>query len=426
MRTLAVILLPLMLCPAGVCGPATAPASRPAREWGGSKAGLQASVASVGAVRVGGELTLSLRLRNAGRTPVELPKAPAGLRAWVVLVYGRDRAFVSAPLELTVRCLPATLGRDEPLDLGQADAAAVGAYPYRMRKTLYEAYLKPGEPAGLPEPPGTLREQLAAGEARAKVMLFFAREEGGNLALASNTLALEVLPPKLSSLSAAERKTYVAGLLAKFDRDAFGGKAAHGIAVKIGREIVPDLIEAVEVAKRPTHSRMWLTAALADIPSPKSARALEALLEDRHAGVRHVAAYHGPKQRAKSLDAAIIAAGARPGDPALTARALTGFLVHRGRAPQKLLSASVESDDPRVRSAVAAALSKQGGQTNLLRLVKRLEDEDERIRAAAAASLGAIGNRDRRIIAALREARRKGGKLATRRIDEALKQLGAK
>jgi HEAT repeat protein len=257
---------------------------------------------------------------------------------------------------------------------------------------IVNGYPAVGEKAA--KPSGTLGDVLRADAMVVRLMAVVPRRQGRRAVLASNTLKVDVDPPAWNDLTKAQQAAYTKELLKRFDTSAWAGQQAHHAAVKIGKPLVPALIEAAGQVKRPGHSRMWLTTALADIRDKRSAKALVDLLDDQAAGVRYVVAFHGPKQRSKSLDAEILqAATAEKADLRLQSLALLGFLVHRSEVPEKLVAASLESDEAKVRAAAARALSRRASSTNLHRLVKLLGDENTRVAVTAAKVLGAMGSR---------------------------------
>ena len=147
------------------------------------------------------------------------------------------------------------------------------------------------------------------------------------------------------------------------------------------------------------------------------------MLDDPYEGVLHVVAFHGPKQENADLDKAIIAKVRGGGQPGLAAWAILGFLVHRGSAPEEILKAGLESDDPRARAAVAEALALHASDDNVARLVALLGDKDERVRGAAAAVLGNSGVKTPAVLGGLVKALDLAGESARQRIAAALSTL---
>jgi hypothetical protein len=426
--------LVLVLAAAAAASPATRPATRPAAEpapehWGEAVAGAQVALLAPAAVRRGRPLTLTLFARNVGLAPVAVP-AGSEVFAWLLLqqqsAETTSRHYsqrVSLPAEAWPRALPAEGGAFR-CELG--DVSGRGVHPYTLRKELLAAYVTDRGLAGLPRPAKKVGDVLSPGTIRARLTLLIRRGRAGPILLRSNVVEITVLPPDFSALSAAEREAFMAELLAQFDRSAWGGQAAHHTAVAVGRAIVPDLVKAAFELKRPWHSRMWLATALADIRDARSAAALVKLLDDRLGGVRQVAAYHGTKQRDAALDEAIVARSVARKDAGMIARALVGFMVFRGRAPEDLLRAGLDSPEPRVRAAVANALTKQAGDFNLSRLAALLKDKDERVRSAAARAIGEMKRPADRVLAALVAALDEPGEQARASICRALATLTGK
>jgi len=255
----------------------------------------------------------------------------------------------------------------------------------------------------IPEAAGKLRDVLAVGRVSLQYMLYLPRKDDSPIVLKSAFLTVEIGPPDLKGLSPSRRKAFVADLIAGFRGDAFAGKAAHGIATSVGGEILDDLIAATKDPAVKGAGRLWLVTALADIRDKRSAAVLVKLI-DEPGGVRHVVAYHGPKQRSAELDSVIIARASQSKDARTTALALLGFMVFRGEVPRKLLDAGIDSDDPRVRTTVAAALSRTASIANVQGLVSLLKSREQRVRSAAAKALAAMGNRQAVVVGALVEA----------------------
>jgi len=253
-------------------------------------------------------------------------------------------------------------------------------------------------------------------------MLYLPRKDDSQVVLKSDFLAVEIGPPDLNKLSPAARKAFVAKLIAGFGGDPFAGQAAHGISVRLGVDVLDDLVGATKNPSVKGAGRMWLATALADIRDKRSAAVLVKLIGDP-GGVGHVVAYHGPKQRNAELDTAIIARGSESTDARMTALAMLGFMVFRGQAPGKLLDAGINSADPRVRTTVIAALSKTASIENVRGLVLLLKDTEPRVRSAAARALGAMGNRHASVVGGLTDALAIEGDQARSDVCDALGKL---
>lgn len=380
-------LLAVSVMPLRAAKPAATPQSGPAEPaWGEAKAGLQSSLAIEGDLAVGGKLVLNLALRNVGDTPVKLPPA-ADVSCWIMIGQGGSddkKAFYSdraSPVK-DLPGWPAELARGKTIQFKPIDLSASGAFGREVARELLNMYVSGTKPDSPPKPVGKLCELLAPGKAMAKMYLCIPRAGDKTLLVSSNTLELFVAPPQLSKLSAEKRKAFIADLLKKFDKDAFAAQAAHDVAVKIGRDILPDLIAAVKVETRPDFSRLWIATALADIPDPSAVEALISLLEES-GGVRQVVAYHGPKQKSEKLDKAITAKALGSKDAGFVSMAMLGFMVHRGLPSDDLVRAGLENPDSKVRFAAANALGRMAGEEAVARLEQLTADKDPRVRTTA-------------------------------------------
>jgi len=368
---------------------AVAEAEKPAAAFGDSRAGLSFGAWTAGEVRADGPLAAHLTLRHVGAVGVDLPRREEAF-GWFLLVYDRQRAYISEKFFLPkttdwpAALKAASLRTAEPLDL-----SALGVYPYADYRKVVEAYLD-GTEDQLPRPDKKLGEVLAPGKAVGRFMLVLPRDNEEPMILRSGKLELDIAPPKWANLTEAQRKELVVDLLARFDRDAWSAREAHGVALEIGKPILPTLAREAANYARPDHARMWMTTALADIADPAAAAALVKLAASPSEGVRLVVAYHGPKQRSDALDKTILARAGKE-DARYISLALVGFLVFRGEAPPELLKLSLDSEDPRARATAVRALSQQAGDENVRSLTRLLKDPHQRVRAAAARVLGAMG-----------------------------------
>jgi len=377
------------------------PATQPERDWGEATKGLQVSLAFDGVLAVGGEFRVDARLRNAGQVAVALPDNAAGEGepfGWLFVVQqvgGEKKAFYTdkLPLARGLEDWPDELPGGVGLRLVADTVSARIARPYRPGLKVVDGYPVAPTP-GKPRPDvqhKRLRDALTPGPALCRLMLYLPRPDAGDLMLTSNTVRLSVAPPDFTRLDPREREAFVAELLAQFDRSAWGGKAAHATAVGIGKPVLPDLIKAVEDRSRTRHSRMWLATAVAGIRDERAAAALERLLADSLPGVRHVVAYHGPKQRSAALDAAILRRARESAGPRFAAYALLGSMVHRADAPAELLAVALDSNDPKVQAAVRSALRHYASDTVVARLSRLAAGEDAHLAGAARKVLAAMG-----------------------------------
>jgi hypothetical protein len=431
MRLLAPLAVATVL--AGAVLGQTQPADQPApagpgqTQWGTSKAGVQLSLTVTDATAAGKKLAFTSAVRNVAAAGIKLPPAKE-VFGWVMVVYGRDSAWITEKVfpAAGLPAWPEALEGGKTIQFAPADAAGLDVYPYDKRQEVYKSYLQPLEAGALPKAQGKLADKLAPGKARVVLTLCLPRPGESPLLLASNAVDIDLGGGGAggwAALSADVRKQQADKLIAKFDKDAWAGMAAHGEAVAIGPPIVPYLAEALSDLKRPDFSRLWLATALADIRCQAAADEMIRLLDDPTAGVRGVVAYHGPKQHNDKLDAAILAKVAAGQDGAVLSYALLGFLVQRNQVPPALLAASLDSKDPKVRSAVISALKTQASDDNLARLARLLSDEDEQVRSAAARALGAMGRPDGPVVGALVRAIQAPGESARQSIAEALGNL---
>jgi HEAT repeat protein len=400
--------------------------------WGPPSAGLTVSLAVDGAVAVNGPMKITVSLQTVAGQAVALPQAKEAF-GWLLVAQGTGatkKAFYSGTLAVfqDATAWPAELAAEKSLTSLPQDAGPAAAYKSEDARELLAAYLAAGQrPAkpldALPAKIGELTGVLAPGRAMAKLTLCLPRAGGAPIILTSNSVELTVSPPDLAALSPEAQQAFLADLMKQFDRDAWSGQQAHDTAVRLGAAALPSLLVAAFEKDRPAHARLWLATALADIRDPQSAEALIKLLDDPQDGVQNVVAYHGPKQANPALDKAIIAKVQTAKNSGLAAWATLGFMVHRGQAPEELLKAGLESDDPRARAAVAEALAQHASPENVARLVALLADPDERVRGTAAAILGHSGNKAPAVLGGLIKALDLPGEAARQKIAAALLTL---
>jgi len=403
--------------PPGATGPATR-----AAEWGQPQAGLQASLAVSSAPAVGGNFTFQLAARNAGQAPVELGPADKSF-AWLFVAQGAEKAFYTEkvfPAEGTR--WPAELAAGAEIAFASADLSRKKAYGYQKGMKLAEGYPSVGAGSEVTLA-GALNQVLSPGKAKARLMLYIPRRGEPALLLVSNTVEFAVAAPDLGSLSAEARKAFVADLMDQFRKDAWSAQQAHMVALKLGRDIVPDLAALAGDPKAQSFTLMWVGTALADIGGSQAARTLIKLLSDPRAGVPYVVAYHGVKVRNAALDAAILDKAKSGNDPVLGAWAVRGFWTFRTDVPESIIDMGIASEEPRARAAAAEALTKLPAERALPRLLGLLKDKAERVRAAAAASLGKTGSRATEAIASLIAALDLPGEEARRSVCAALEKL---
>jgi hypothetical protein len=408
----------------------------PQVQWGPPSGGLLLSLGLEGDVSVGGRVRVNVSLKTAGGGSVALPPAK-DVFGWVLVAQstpGSKKAFYSEriPVAAGGAPWPAELSGDAVLALKSLDLTAVTVYSPQgaeESRKLLMAYVSAAQSgaapasADLPRPAGKMGQVLLPGRAMAKFTLCLPMAGAAPVLVTSAATDILVGPPDLKGLPAEARQAFLADLLKQFDRDAWSGQQAHDTAVRLGPEVLPQILEAAKEQKRPAHARLWLATALADIRDERSVDALIQLLDDPMGGVRSVVAYHGPKQNSPRLDKAIIAKVQASKDGLLAAWAMKGFMVHRGTVPEEVLAAGLESDDPRTRATVAEALARHAGDYDTARLVALLEDKNERVRGTAAAMLGESGVKSPVVLGGLVKALDLPGETARQRICTALSRL---
>jgi hypothetical protein len=351
------------------------------QSWGKADGELQISLAAASEVTAGGRFELRMSLKTADVDSVALPAFDT-VFAWLFVAQGSDDArkgFFTEKLKFEpAQEWPKQLPPEKPFEFRPQDAAGATVYPFRRGQKMLHGYPIIDAPEEKVVPAGKLAAALTPGKASLRMMFCIPRGSDRPLLLTSNTVQLQVVAPDAAQFSPA-----VAALLKDFDRDAFGGKAAHEAAVKLGATIVPELVRAVKVQKRPDYSRLWIATAIADIASKDSVAALTELLDDPLPSVRAVVGYHGPKQKNAGLDKLIVSKAATSRDGNLISYALLGFLVFRDSVPPELLKAGLESSDPHARSAAATAISNSASDFNMQRLRQLANDKDERVRTTA-------------------------------------------
>jgi len=352
-----------------------------AQAWGKADGELQIALAVASEVTAGRAFEVRLSIKTADVDSVTLPALDT-VFAWLFFAQGSDdgkKGYFTEKLTLEVSAeWPRQLPPEKPFEFKPKDLAEATVYPYHKGQKMVRGYPILDGPDGKVEPAGKLSGVLTAGKASLRMMFCIPRGNDRPLLLTSNTVQLQVLSPDAAQFSPA-----VAALLKDFDRDPFGGKAAHASAVKLGAAIVPELVRAVKVQKRPDYARLWIATAIADIVSENSVAALTELLDDPLPTVRAVVGYHGPKQKSEKLDKLIVGKAAASRDGNLIAYALLGFLVYRNSVPAELLKAGLDSDDPRARSTAISAIGNSANDFNIQRLRELAADKDERVRATA-------------------------------------------
>ncbi len=394
--------------------------------WGPPSGGLSISLSLDGDVSSGGNLKVSVSLKSAAGNPVALPPAK-DVFGWLLVAQstpGSKKAYYSEKISFAGagKDWPAEIGGDKMVTYKSIDLSKSAAYASEDAKRLLTAYVsQAGE--GLPKPAGKMSAVLMPGRAMAKFTLCIPATGAAPTLVTSAAAEILVGPPDFKSLSPEARQAFIVDLLKQYDRDAWSGQQAHDTAVRLGKDVLDAIIPPALQTRRPSHARLWLATTLADIADERAVNALIKLLDDPMGGVRYVAAYHGVKQRDARLDKAIIDKVQSSKDAGLATWALQGFMVFRGSAPDELVKATLESDDPKARVIAAEMLAKHAGDTNVGRLAALLADKDERVRSTAATMLAKYKSRTPAVIAGLVKALDKPGENARLRVCAALSEL---
>ncbi len=420
--------IPRILCAAAILGAvaggldaADQPATQPQREWGDGKAGLQASAMLKGQATVGGKIVFDLALRNVGQAAVSVGGADE-VFVWGFLIQGTTAKLFTEKVHVakSVKDWSREIAGGKTVRFEPVDISTLDAFTYRSGLEISGGFPTAADSKLTPD--GKTSSLLIVGAAKVRWMVYLPGERP--MMLSSNTLTVTLGPPVYKDLSPEAKEAFARKLIAQFKRDAWGGKEAHGVAVQIGPPMVPHLIKALG-GRLPGPARMWMGTTLCNIRDDRAVEYLIGQLKGA-SSLHQIIAYHGPAQRSPKLDAAIVDAVVRLGQPRTTALAVLGFLGKRKSVPEKLLQIGLDSDDPRTRATVAEAFTHHASEDNVRRLVQLLKDKDEKVRAAAARILGKLGNRSWLVFEGLIAGLDRPGEYARQRTCAALSELADK
>ena len=375
--------------------PASMPASAPAATaWGQSVAGLSLAATVDGPWRMGSPMELRVWVRNAGQLPVALEGE--GRFVWLLVAQHGQASYTERIGPDAVPGLwPARVEPGGVVALPSIGLAQRQALPYRPGLKMVDGYPAAGASDGASQPASapaeTFAKLLVPGPVRLKVMLRAARPDQPPIVLVSAPLDVRLDAGDLAELDSAARRRVLEDLERRFRKDAFSAQAAHHEAVRLGPATAEMLVRVLDDAAGPPFARMWAATALADVRAPSAAAVLARLLDDPEEGVRHVAAYHGPKLKDDAFDRRLAERATRGDRPVLTAWAILGHLQFRPAVPDELLKAGLDSPNPRTRAAVAETILRADPKPIHLPLLQRLlRDDDAQVRAAAARAAALI------------------------------------
>ena len=432
--TILATLLALVMAPpaqARAQGPAANPQDEP---WGSTKSGLQCQLLPAAPFKAGEKFRFQVTLRNVASEAVNLGDTKKAF-VWFMISLGggSDKKLIYTQKVLALADLKTNwLEGGKTLAVPAVEINELKAFDYQAGMKVQGGYITGEEPKTIGSP-GRL---IPPGTIKGKALLYLVRTDEPSLLLVSNLADILVQPPMLSSLQPADRLAFINQLLARFDRDAWSGQAAHKEALALGKEIVPDLLEAL-TKPRPAHSQMWLATAVCDIPDAKAAEGLAKLMDSPSAAITYVIAYHGPKQKSAELDKAIVAkvvaaqkAAVEPAQAAqsarMTALAIQGFLGARGAVPEEILKIGLDSPDERVRAEVVRAFAQTASPDSVRRIASLLADKNERVRMTAARVLAGMKNDSPEVLSRLVAALDLEGEQARQAVCQALVGLGRK
>ncbi|KPK82913.1 MAG: hypothetical protein AMJ81_08885 [Phycisphaerae bacterium SM23_33] len=424
--TLVAIWLAAAAAPAQATAPATAPAER---QWGQTNAGLSVSAAPVGRWLLARRMDVDFAIRNTGKLPATLPPAD-DLFGYLLLAQGKTAHYTEKIFHARGQPgWPARLAEGQVLQLRAVDVSELKAFAYNPRLPLVKGYpleTVGGQPRPA-APAGSVGEVLKPGPVRVKYVAYLPRPGEGAVSLVSSTIRVDLGLADFGKLPADRQRRILDDLAARLKKDAWSAKLAHGDAVQIGRPAAATLISIAADTEAPYFGRMWAVAALADIGGQEAAAALIACLGDADPGVRCAAAYHGLKLRSEPFDKALNQRAVSAEDAGLSAWAIMGYLKFRKQVPPELLKAGVESDEWRVRAAVAETLARGNPDRSHLPILRRLaQDSNPQIRRTAARAIGYVGDRCFETIAALIAALPMQGEDARHSVAGALSALTGK
>jgi hypothetical protein len=378
MRWMIPLILPLVVVAQAVAEEAP---------WGTRVGDLQSRMMVAGPVVKGGAVGVTVQVRNVSDKPLVL----LNLRVWVMVAQGAEHVVYSAPFEGEKK---KELGAGEQMEV-RLDAGSLAAYRYVPTLILRN---------GLPVPPpssdkstpavppptsvGTISEVIPVG--MVKVKAFVIAKVPSELSerelvsvIPSASVVLSVEEKDISKMSAADQRATFEEIATLFCADAVAGKSGHDRAVRIGKPIIPRLVELLSDERVTEAGRMWLTAAIIDLRDEHTVAALESILNKGGNGA-YVVAYMGPKLHDPALTAAISSVAGSTKDAALAAWAARGLGLAGEPIAPKMLEAMVAHSDASGRAEAADILAADTDPHAPPFLAKLIGDADVAVRLHAA------------------------------------------
>ena len=313
----------------------------------------------------GGPLHVVADLRNVSDAKVPVTQ----IRVWLMLAQGPSLVFYTAPYAAAPKSLDGGQAMEIPFE-----ASDLNAFKYVADLVIRDGMpMPPNLKAPAPKPVGTLAEVLPTGVVKLKAFVVVeekvaeaagAAEAGGDSKGKTDVIASATLSIKVAELAAgdwshlndAAKQAFFAELTADFHGDAVAGQNAHDRAVKVGKEITPQLLTLLDDKEVSSAGHMWLAATLVDLHDDRAIDALVKILEKGGAAAA-VVAYHGPKIKNAKLTAAIERVAATTKDASLTAWAVRGLGINGEKTDAALLEAMATHSDAAGRAEAAEILA---------------------------------------------------------------------
>jgi hypothetical protein len=335
----------------------------------------------------GGKFPMRLGLDNQHAAAADFK----GAFVWVFVAAGKGVGYYTEAIPLGKYLKNGKLPGESTTQIA-VDLADLEVYPYAR-----DVALKDGYPAAQVKSSGRLTKLLPVGVVRMRCMVYLPATE---TLVQGNTVKVTLGEPTLSALDPAQRKALVDGLLAGFHGDPYAGDAAHKRALRLGPELLPDLLTAMDDPALSDAGKQWLAASVCDLGAG-NADAVRKLTQWLNKGqAATVIAYYGPRVKSPALDAAIL--GVARKDAGVASWAARGYAGRNDAKVRADLTAQVLADgDAVARGNLAEGLVVHPGPDEIAALTKLLADTSAPVRIAAAKAIGKAKLDDHAVDAAL-------------------------